>query len=328
MHKNGHHFAGKLKLTYTLGVVREQECINRPYAVDRSHLVEDILPPFDVYIRRVMVTGMPRVHEIGPNEPRVRISHDDWSKTSPVSLGSSEEAQWTMEDLAKNNNGETWKVPVMDDDKSVIFSIVSGSELVGLCEMKVLDLLAIPRDSQGVADIIVALMKGTKTQGRLRVTAQFLNSSTKYTPDVDEEAEAAGAEAEAEAARKAQERQKFWQEKQKLADPNKVEQERMKFKYALEDYKEKKAREEKEAAEQAGRDALNRLQLQQEMELARDREMAVQHRALLNPSLTHKYAPMGDNPSGLVGGTGTLRLLLSLLRVDWSDDVKRDATEH
>ena len=37
MHARNHHFAGKLKLTYRVGIVRENQVINRPKAIERIH---------------------------------------------------------------------------------------------------------------------------------------------------------------------------------------------------------------------------------------------------------------------------------------------------
>ena len=74
--------AGKLKITYTLGVVREEGYISRP-RMDLRH-VEEIGMPFNAKIGRVSVTGMPRVHLIGANHPQLRVQSDDWVRLSKV----------------------------------------------------------------------------------------------------------------------------------------------------------------------------------------------------------------------------------------------------
>ena len=103
-------------------------------AIDRLE-DEDIAAPFNAIVKKITVTGMPLVHAVGPNEPRFRISHDDWSQMTPVSTsGISEEAMWTENDLAQQG-ADVWVVPIHDDSQSVVFSVISGSELIGICEI-------------------------------------------------------------------------------------------------------------------------------------------------------------------------------------------------
>ncbi len=290
-----HHFAGKLKITYTLGVVRENQYIDRPKAVDRLD-DEDIAAPFNAIVKKITVTGMPRVHTVGPNEPRFRISHDVWSQMTPVSTsGLSEEAMWTDSDLAQQG-ADVWVVPIHDDSQSVIFSVISGSELIGICEVNPLDLANIPRKLGGVAEVAGTLKKDGRETGRVLVVAVLRNLSTKYVPDEDE---AAAAEAEAQAAARQQERQKQWASKQQFQGEETLKAQQEQFSYKIKSFHEKEEARRKEAEKQKAMDEFKRVKLQAELELARDREMKVQHQVLVREHAMHKYAPMGDNPANM-----------------------------
>jgi hypothetical protein len=229
MYNHRHHFAGKLKITYQLGVVRESQYIDRPKAIERLN-DEDIAAPFNAVVKKITVTNMPKVHGVGPNEPRFRISQDDWSNTTSVSAsGVSEEAIWTDKDLAKSGS-DMWTVPVMDDSQPIIFSAVSGSELIGIAEVSPLDMVQIPRRLGGLVEVVATLKKDGRQMGRVMVVMALMNLTTKYQPDADEDAEA---EAEAQAAARQLARQQEWASKQKFQGEDTVKAQQEQFSYKL-----------------------------------------------------------------------------------------------
>lgn len=300
MHSAQHHFAGKLKLTYHVGVVRENQVIHRPRQIERIH-DEDIQTPYNATVRRITATGMPRVHDIGPNEARFRISHDDWAKTTPTSTtGESDEAVWTFEQLDQ----EVWKVPILAEDQPITMSIISGSELIGINEIMPNDLALIPRTVEGVAEVKLPLMKNGKNMGQLQVYLHLLNQSTKFVPDNIEEEERLAEEAARLEEMKAHQRQSKWEGKQNFQDPQVIQRQRAQFSHKLEDYNSKKERERREQQQKEALDQIKRLKLQQELEIARDREMALQHKLMLQPKISHKYAPVGENPGGYTANAG------------------------
>ena len=69
------HFSGKLKVTYKVGIVRENQYITRPRQIERLH-EEEVGLPYNAVIKKIVATGMPSVHAIGPNEPRFRCTYD------------------------------------------------------------------------------------------------------------------------------------------------------------------------------------------------------------------------------------------------------------
>ena len=288
-----HHFAGRLKVTYKLGVVRESQYIKRPRALERLH-VEDINTPFNAIIKRIVARGMPRVHSIGPNEPRFRMSYDDWSKTTTVSNGSeSEEAEWKESDLPL----EDWTVSVCDEAMSFTMSIISGSELVGIAEITAKDLMDIPRSVKMIAEVVVSILKDGKSTGRLQVFIQ-LQPDKQVGPVHNQEEEDAELERLANEEDKARERQQYWEAKQKLLgnDTILIQQQQM-LPVIQQHHAEIDAQNQMRNKNER---MMQRLQIESEMEKTRDAEMMTQHQLMVTQDLTHKYAPMPLHPAGYV----------------------------
>ena len=122
------------------------------------------------------------------------------------------------------------------------------------------------------------------------------NLSTKFVPDEDE---AAAAEAEAQAAARQLERQKQWASKQKFQEEDTLKAQQEQFSYKMKSFHEKEEARRKEAEKQKAIDEFKRIKLQADLELARDREMKVQHQVLVREHARHKYAPVGDNPANM-----------------------------
>jgi len=293
----GHHnFAGRLKVTYKLGVVRESEYIKRPHALERLH-VEELNIPFNAAIKRIVARGMPRVHSIAPNEPRCRISYDDWSKpTSVSSSGSSEEAGWQESDLP----APEWVVSVCDDSMLFTMSIISASELIGIAEIKAIDIMNIPRNVKGIAEVVVTILKDGKSMGRVQIFMQLTNDKQAGPPHNQEE-EDAELERIAMEEDKARERQQYWQAKQMLLGEDTIKMQQAEIRPIIVQHNaEKEVRDATVDLRMKAEREIHRTRLQAEMEGKAAREMMVQHKVMVAGAFTHKFAPLGDNPGGYV----------------------------
>jgi hypothetical protein len=160
------HLAGKLKITYTLGVIREEGYISRPEMDTR--FVEEISLPFQAKIGRVVATGLARVHTFGPNQPKFRAQADDWAKVSSVYVPRNEGGDEEECDAVWSSVG--WGVPLYNDETPLHLSVVSGKELIGTAHIMPLDILDIPKSRDGVTEVVLTLhnLKG-KATGRLQV---------------------------------------------------------------------------------------------------------------------------------------------------------------
>jgi len=291
-----HHFTGRLKVTYKLGVVRESEYIKRPHALERLH-VEELNIPFNATIKRVVARGMARVHTIGPNEPRFRMSYDDWSKTTSVSSsGSSEEAEWQGDDLPTPG----WVVSVCDDSMSFTMSIISASELIGIAEIKALDIMNIPRNVKGIAEVVVTILKDGKSMGRVQIFMQLTNDKQAGPPHNQEE-EDAELERAAMEEDKARERQQYWQAKQMLLGEDTIKMQQAQIRPIIVQHNaEKEIRDTTMDVRLEAERTMHRTRLQAEMQEKAAQETVVQHKVMIASAFTHKFAPLGENPAGYV----------------------------
>jgi hypothetical protein len=299
--KRGHpHFTGRLKATYKLGVVRESQYIKRPRQIERLN-VEDIVTPFNAIVKKVVARGMQKVHTIGPNEPRFRMTYDDYTKTTSVSSsGDSEEATWNGDNELPVHE---WSCSVCDEDLSFTFTIISGSELVGIAEVKASDVMNIPRNIKGIAEVVVTLLKDNKQSGRLQVFLQLFNDKV-VGPEISQEEEDAEQEKLAAEEEKALERQQYWEAKQKLLGNDVILQQQEAIAPVMTVHTIEKERAEREAELRSrvanAESDLKRNTLEQEMARKRDEVMMVQHKLMLSQPVSHKFAPVGDFPAGYV----------------------------
>lgn len=166
--------AGKIKITYTLGVVREEGYISRPTMDTR--LVEEVTIPYNAKIGRVVASGLARAHTFGPNQPKFRVQADDWSKLSSVYIPKhdhSDSEGIQASDAIWPTIG--WSVPILNDEIPIFFSVVSGKELIGSASINPLDLLDIPKTRDGVTEFIATLYnQAGKATGRLQVFLRCL----------------------------------------------------------------------------------------------------------------------------------------------------------
>jgi hypothetical protein len=182
--------AGKLKITYTLGVIREEGYINRPEMDQR--FVEDIGLPFQAKIGRVVATGLARAHTFGPNQPKFRAQSDDWSKVSNVYVPKHEGSDGDGgDDCDAVWPSIGWGIPLYNDETPLHFSVVSGKELIGTACVMPLELLDIPRSRDGVTEVVLTLLnlKG-KATGRLQVFLRCLSGADGGGTGFDAEDEA------------------------------------------------------------------------------------------------------------------------------------------
>ncbi len=298
-----HHFTGRLKLTYKLSVVRESQYIQRPLALERMH-VEELSIPFNATVKRVVARGMPRVHTLGPNEPRFRMSYDDWSKTTSVSTsGVSEEAEWKEADLPPQD----WTSSVCDESMFFTLTMISASELIGIAEISASDVMKIPRSVKGIAEVVVPLQKEGKTMGRLQVFL-YLANDKQAGPAHSQEEEDAELERLAMEEVKAKERQQYWQAKQMLLGDDVIKQQQAQIRPILaqriavagEADPLHDSRFEAESRRLLAEHEINRMRIESQMVAQRDQEMLAQHKLMISQSFRHKYAPVGDHPAGYI----------------------------
>ena len=174
--------AGKIKVTYTLGVIREEGYISRPQ-MDHKH-VDEVTMPFNAKIGRVVATGLASVHTFGPNKPKFRVQSDDWSKLSYLYQPQHQKDAATsgVEELDSSDAlwpSIGWSVPVLNDELPLFFSIVSGKELIGSASVMPNVLLEIPKTKDGITEFVATLynLQG-KATGRLQVYLRCLSSGT------------------------------------------------------------------------------------------------------------------------------------------------------
>ncbi len=319
--KRGHpHFTGRLKVTYKLGVVRESQYIKRPRAIERIH-VEELNIPFNAIVTKVVARGMPKVHTVGPNEPRFRMSYDDWSKTTSVcTTGDSEEAAWEGQtDLPTDE----WTCSVCNEEMPFTFTMISSSELIGIAEVSAADVMAVPRTVRGVAEVVVTLMKNGKSNGRLQVFLKLINDKVAG-PEISPEEEDAEQERLAAEEDKARERQQYWEAKQKLLGNDTIKNQQQQMESIISYHQLEKQKLEETQAETirrvAAQAAMNRTRIETDMLKKGEEVLAIQHKMMLAEPLPHKYAPVGEYPAGYVPPDEHIAKLLKGSGLEGNDD--------
>ena len=127
-----------------------------------------------------------------------------------MSTAGTEEAVWPESVLPPSE----FTILVQDDAEPIILSVISSSELVGIAEILPTDVLALPKNAKGVAEIVLTLTKDGKSMGRLQVFMHLSNQMAKIAmPEADEDLER---EQEEEEERMQQERQQKWMSRQQL----------------------------------------------------------------------------------------------------------------
>ncbi|KAJ1436856.1 hypothetical protein B484DRAFT_416735, partial [Ochromonadaceae sp. CCMP2298] len=96
------------------------------------------------------------------NSPQAKLNCDTWSNSTNVAKFTGSAANWILK-------GATWKL-TMAAATFLKVSIFSGSSLLGSVVVSTRELLEIPKDSQGVTNVVRALERDLDVTGRLRLS--------------------------------------------------------------------------------------------------------------------------------------------------------------